>query len=105
MSDLEPVFSVPMLPRILCPVPKQKHLVLGAPLAKGGDMISAADTEIGRQAEELRRVLRLMYKTHFQMQTEVRCGFLCRQLLPEQQGRRRLHNTTSGETNKAFKGA
>ena len=96
MSDLEPVFSVPMLPRILCPVPEQEPLALGAPLAKGGAMIGAADLEIGRQADELRRVLRSMYKTHFQMQTEVRCEISCCQLLPEQQGRTHLHNAILG---------
>lgn len=96
MSDLEPVFSVPMLPRILCPVPEREPLVLDAPRAKEGAMNAAADMELGRQAEELRRVLRSMYKTHFHMQTEVRCGISCCQLLPEQQGRTHLHSATSG---------
>ena len=75
MSDLDPVFSVPTLPTILCPVPEEGPLPAAAVLAKTGSPsnVPVADMEQARQAEELRRVLRSMYKSHFQMHSEVRC--------------------------------
>lgn len=77
MSDLEPVFSVPTLPRTLCPVPEESALAPGDPFAKAITPYSctlppSAELELNRQAEELRRVLRAMYKTHFHIDTEVR---------------------------------
>lgn len=77
MSDLEPVFSVPTLPRTLCPVPEESALAPGDPFAKAVTpynctMPPSAELELNRQAEELRRVLRAMYKTHFHIDTEVR---------------------------------
>ena len=79
MSDLEPVFSMPVLPKILCTVPEEAPAAAMAPRAKAGKPHGAADASAAldarRQAEELRRVLRSMYKDHFQMQTEVRCVF------------------------------
>ncbi len=76
MSDLDPVFSVPVLPKILCTVPEGEPAPMCAPLAKPGNPYAEAAAALDgrRQAEELRRVLRSMYKDHFQMQTEVRCG-------------------------------
>lgn len=75
MSDLDPVFSVPVLPKILCTVPEEEPVAMAAPPGKGNPCAAAeacAALDSRRQAEELRRVLRSMYKNHFQMQTEVR---------------------------------
>ncbi len=74
MSDLDPVFSVPVLPKILCTVPEHEPAPMAAPLAKPGDLYAEASAALDsrRQAEELRRVLRSMYKNHFEMQSEVR---------------------------------
>ena len=77
MSDLEPVFSVPTLPRTLYPVPEESALAPGDPFAKALTPYNcatppSAELEVDRQAEELRRVLRAMYKTHFHMETDVK---------------------------------
>ena len=84
MSDLEPVFSAPVLPwgagltRTLCPVPGEDPVPRPAAAAKPCCFFEApvgpADLETQRQAEELRRVLRAMYKTHFQMETNIWCA-------------------------------
>ena len=81
MSDLEPVGSAPVLPcgsgltKTLCPVPEDDPLLRPAAAAKPCCFfeapVGAADLETQRQAEELRRVLRAMYKTHFQMETDI----------------------------------
>ena len=75
MFDLDPVFSMPVLPKILCTVPEEAPSAAAAPLVKGSPCAAAeacAALDSRRQAEELRRVLRSMYKDHFQMQSEVR---------------------------------
>ena len=77
MSDLEPVFSVPTLPISLCSVPEESALAPKGPFAKAVAPYAcapppSAELEVNRQAEELRRVLRAMYKTHFHIETDVR---------------------------------
>ena len=84
MSDLEPTFSDPVLPwglglpRTLSPVPEEDPVPRPAALAKTGSSSEApvgpADLEAQRQAGELRRVLRAMYKTHFRMETDIWCA-------------------------------
>ena len=76
MSDLAPVFSMPVLPKILRTVPEEEPVARAATLAKARNPCGAVDASgaqnARRQAEELRRVLRSLYKDHFQMQTAVR---------------------------------
>ena len=84
MSDMEPMFSAPALPwgprlpKTLCPVPEEDPMPRPAALAKTGSFLEApvgpADLENQRQTEELRRVLRAMYKTHFRMETDIWCA-------------------------------
>ena len=84
MSDMAPMFSAPALPwgpglpRTLCPVPEEDPMPHPAALAKTGSFLEApvgpADLENQRQTEELRRVLRAMYKTHFRMETDIWCA-------------------------------
>ena len=84
MSDMAPMFSAPALPwgpglpKTLCPVPKEDPMPRPAALAKTGSFLEApvgpADLENQRQTEELRRVLRAMYKTHFRMETDIWCA-------------------------------
>ena len=87
MSDLEPVLSAPVLPwgprltNTLCPVPEEDPMPRPVAAPKPCCFFEApaglADLETQRQAEELRRVLRAMYKTHFQMETDIWCA--CRE--------------------------
>ena len=84
MSDMAPMFSAPALPwspelpKTLCPVPEEDPMPRPAALAKTGSFLEApvgpADLENQRQTEELRRVLRAMYKTHFRMETDIWCA-------------------------------
>lgn len=86
MSDLEPMFSDPVLPwgcglpRTLSPVPEEDLVPCPVALAKTGSSFEApvgpADLEAQRQTEELRRVLRAMYKTHFRMETDIWCAYM-----------------------------